>query len=84
MILELNREKDQALLKASWTISATRNGDKLQESMEVLQTPVRDDSYAALVAGYSQLLEQLAGRIADAIHSSSEYYLRLNAEQPID
>lgn len=84
MVLELNREQDQATLKAGWAISATRNGDKLQEGVEVLRTPVRDDSYAALVGGYSQLLEQLAGRIGTAIHSSSEYYLRQNVERKID
>ncbi len=84
MVLELNRVQQQAMLKASWSISATNNGRKLQEGVEILRTPVSNDSYPELVGAYSQLLEQLAGRIADAIHSSSEYYLRLNAEQAID
>ena len=84
MVMELNREQGQAVLKADWVISETANGKKLQEGLEVLRVAVEDESYAALVGGYSELLEQLAGRIATAIHSSSEYYLRQHAEQPLD
>ncbi len=83
-VLELNRDNDQASLKAGWSITTTRDGEKLQEGVEILRTPIPDNSYAALVAGYSQLLEQLAARIGSAIYSSSEYYLRRNAEKKID
>jgi uncharacterized lipoprotein YmbA len=83
-VLELNRDNHQASLKAGWTITTTQGGEKLQEGVEILRTPIPDDSYAALVAGYSQLLEQLAARIGSAIYSSSEYYLRRNAEKKID
>lgn len=83
-VLELNRDDDQALLKAGWSITTTAEGEQLQEGVEILRTPITDNSYAALVGGYSQLLELLAARIGGAIFSSSEYYLRRNAEKKID
>lgn len=83
-VLELNREKDQAILKAGWSITTTQDGEKLQQGTDILQTPLHDSSYATLVGGYSRLLEQLAAQLGSAISSSSEYYLRRNAEQEID
>jgi hypothetical protein len=82
-VLELNREGSNAVIKASWSIGEIDSGEQLQQGVEIVRTPLANQDYVELVAGYSHLLEELAKRISVHVHSASEYFVRSRVESPL-
>lgn len=69
-ILTLNRSDRVARLRAAWSLSNTHGDATTHRGMASLETPLQDDSYDALVMGYSELIHQLSQQVGRKIRAA--------------